>query len=65
MQATVSSFNASTRSGAVLLDDGRRFGFEADALATAVRLLRPGQRVRLDVDAATGRVTRVRLLTVG
>jgi len=46
VQATVSSFDASTRSGAVLLDDGRRVGFEADALATAVRLLRPGQRVR-------------------
>jgi len=64
VQATVSSFDASTRSGTVLRDDGRRVVFEADAVATAVRLLRPGQRVRLDVDAAD-RVTRVRLLTVG
>jgi cold shock CspA family protein len=64
MQATVSSYDAATRAGAVLLDDGRLVVFEADAVASGVRLLRPGQRVRLDVDVTTERVTRVQLLTL-
>ncbi len=64
MQATVSSFDASTHAGAVLLDDGRRVAFEGDALASGVRLLRPGQRVRLDVDPTTERVNRVQLVTL-
>lgn len=54
MQATVSRFDASTGDGAVLLDDGREIPFAGAALAgTGLRLLRPGQRVRLDVEAGT------------
>lgn len=51
MQATVSSYDATTRSGHVLLDDGVELSFAADALAgTGLRLLRPGQRVTVEVD---------------
>ncbi len=51
MQATVSAFDATTRSGRVLLDDGVEVAFGADAMAgTGLRLLRPGQRVRLTID---------------
>ena len=52
MQATVSAYDPETRSGRVLLDDGVELPFAADAVAgTGLRLLRPGQRVRL---ATTG-----------
>jgi 2-phospho-L-lactate guanylyltransferase len=48
MQATVSAFDAETRSGRVLLDDGVELPFTSTALTgTGLRLLRPGQRVRL------------------
>jgi cold shock CspA family protein len=48
MQATVSSFDPDTFTGSVLLDDGVELPFPRSALAgTGLRLLRPGQRVRL------------------
>lgn len=63
MQATVSHFDPLTGSGSVLLDDGRPLDFDAEAFAAGgLRLLRPGQRVRLDRDA--GRVVRVTLITL-
>lgn len=50
MQATVSAFDPSTASGRVLLDDGVELPFAAQALAgSGLRLLRPGQRVRLEI----------------
>lgn len=50
MQATVSRFDPGTGDGAVLLDDGRELPFAHESLAgTGLRLLRPGQRVRLVV----------------
>lgn len=50
MQATVSRFDAATGDGAVLLDDGRELPFPGTALAgTGLRLLRPGQRVRVEL----------------
>jgi hypothetical protein len=53
MQATVSSFDADSRSGRVLLDDGVEVPFPGDALdGTRLRLLRPGQRVRLETIGA-------------
>ena len=53
MQATVSAFDPPSRTGRVLLDDGVELSFPADALAgTGLRLLRPGQRVRITVDGA-------------
>ncbi len=63
MQATVSRFDPQTRSGSVLLDDGRQLDFDAAAFAAGgLRLLRCGQRVRLDRDA--DRVVRVTLSTL-
>jgi len=63
VQATVSSYDAATRSGSVLLDDGHRLPFDATALAgTRLRLLRPGQRVRLETDGT--QVTALQILTL-
>ena len=67
MQGTVSSFDAATFSGSVLLDDGVELSFTADALVgTGLRLLRPGQRVRLETSAAGSglEVRRLQLLTL-
>ena len=67
MQATVSRFDDMTRAGAVLLDDGLELPFTADALAgTGLRLLRPGQRVRISTsgDAADRRVDPLQILTL-
>ncbi len=61
-QGTVSEFDTATRDGAVLLDDGRRVPFAGPAVAASVRLLRPGQRVRLEVE--NGTVVAVQLLTL-
>lgn len=50
MQATVRSFDPQTRSGTVLLDDGLELPYGREAFdAGAVRLLRVGQRVRIEV----------------
>jgi 2-phospho-L-lactate/phosphoenolpyruvate guanylyltransferase len=51
VQATVRSFDAVTRSGTVLLDDGTELPYGSSAFdASGVRLLRLGQRVRIEVD---------------
>lgn len=48
MQATVRSFDAPARSGTVFLDDGTVLTFGPEAFgASGLRLLRPGQRVRI------------------
>jgi 2-phospho-L-lactate guanylyltransferase len=63
-QGTVSTFDEETRAGRLLLDDGSPVDFDAAAFdAGGLRLLRLGQRVRFERDAA-GRVTRVTLLTL-
>lgn len=67
MQATVSAFDAGTRDGRVLLDDGVELPFPAEALAgTRLRLLRPGQRVRLETtgEGAAMRVVGLQILTL-
>jgi hypothetical protein len=59
VQATVRSFHPDSREGDVLLDDGRVMTFDAAAFdRSGLRLLRSGQRVRLEIDAA-GRVDLV------
>ncbi len=64
MQATVRSFDPDTRSGSLLADDGRLILFPPAAFdAGGLRLLRLGQRVRLDTDA-DGTVTRVTIATL-
>lgn len=60
MQATVRSFDPVTRSGTVLLDDGTELPYDRPAFdAGSVRLLRLGQRVRIEVDGP-----RVAYLTI-
>ncbi len=62
-QATVSEFDLDTGAGAVLLDNGRREAFPGPAFrAGGLRLLRVGQRVRLDYD--DGMVRKVTLITL-
>ncbi|MFD8809609.1 hypothetical protein [Streptomyces sp. NPDC059597] len=53
MQATAYTYDPETRSGQVLLDDGTPLPFDAAAFdAGGLRLLRPGQRVRIETEAA-------------
>ncbi|MBQ1046753.1 2-phospho-L-lactate guanylyltransferase [Micromonospora sp. C72] len=64
MQGTVATYDASTRSGVLLLDDGTELAFPARAFdASGLRLLRLGQRVRIERDA-DGEVVRVTLPTM-
>lgn len=63
MQATVATYDDETRSGSVFLDDGTRLEFDASALeGTGLRLLRPGQRVRLE--GGPGMIERIQILTL-
>ena len=55
MQATVRHFDAETRSGSVLLDDGTELPFDAEAFdAGGLRLLRLGQRVNIALAGGGG-----------
>ncbi|MEU9639097.1 hypothetical protein AB0D80_32570 [Streptomyces tendae] len=58
MQATAYTYDPESRSGQVLLDDGTPVPFDAAAFdAGGLRLLRPGQRVRIeteDTEAGSG-----------
>lgn len=59
----MSEYDPQTHGGAVLLDDGVRLPFTADALAgTRLRLLRRGQRVRVTVEDDA--VTALQVLTL-
>jgi 2-phospho-L-lactate/phosphoenolpyruvate guanylyltransferase len=63
VQATVHQFDPATGRGSVLLDDGTRLVFGADAFeASGLRLLRTGQR--LTVEVRDHEVVRLRLLGV-
>jgi hypothetical protein len=67
MQATVSRYDAETRTGAVLTDTGIELPFTADALTdTPVRLLRLGQRVRLTTTGtdASLTITALQFITI-
>jgi len=67
MQATVSAFDATTASGTVLLDDGVELPFTTQALAhSGLRLLRPGQRVRLDVTGGVSapKIEKLQIITL-
>lgn len=59
----MSEYDPQTHGGAVLLDDGVRLPFTADALSgTRLRLLRRGQRVRVTVEDDA--VTALQILTL-
>lgn len=67
MQATVRTYNPVSRSGTVLLDTGEEVPYDAAAFdAGAVRLLRVGQRVRIEVttDDFGPRVTYLTIATL-
>jgi hypothetical protein len=50
VQATVFDFDPDDLGGVVVLDDGERLAFGPAAFAASgLRLLRPGQRVRLEM----------------
>ncbi|OLB78925.1 MAG: cold-shock protein [Actinobacteria bacterium 13_2_20CM_2_71_6] len=64
MQGTVATFDEESHSGTVLLDDGTRLEFPADAFAASgLRLLRLGQRVRLD-RAPDGSISALAMITM-
>lgn len=64
MQGTVATYDPQTRSGMLLLDDGSELAFPTAAFdASGLRLLRLGQRVRIDHDDSGG-VIRVTLPTI-
>ncbi|GAA3903096.1 hypothetical protein ACWDR2_32800 [Streptomyces sp. NPDC003631] len=66
MQATAYTYDPETRTGQVLLDDGTPVPFDARAFdAGGLRLLRPGQRVRIETEGEGGdrRITLVTLQT--
>jgi 2-phospho-L-lactate guanylyltransferase len=64
MQGTVATFEPVTGAGTVLLDDGSELEFPSEAfVASGLRLLRLGQRIRLDRDD-TGQIVRVALPTM-
>ncbi len=62
-QATVWSFDDESHDGVVVLDDGTRLPFDATAFAASgLRLLRPGQRVRITITDAV--VSALTILTL-
>ncbi|MGW5424183.1 hypothetical protein [Streptomyces sp. NPDC003943] len=64
MQATAYTYDPETHSGSVLLDDGTPVEFGGDAfLAGGLRLLRPGQRVRIETEGE-GAALRITLVTL-
>jgi cold shock CspA family protein len=63
LQGTVATFDPESRGGTVLLDDGTPVDFDGDAFAAGgLRLLRLGQRVRLEHSA--GRLIRITIATM-
>jgi cold shock CspA family protein len=64
VQGTVATFDAQTRAGTLLLDDGSELAFPAEAFeASGLRLLRLGQRVRVDHDEV-GTIRKITLPTL-
>ena len=61
-QGTVRSWEPGDRSGELFLDDGTVLAFPGAAVDPAVRLLRPGQRVRFRLQ--DGQVRQLTLLTL-
>lgn len=66
-QGTVKSFDAQTRTGSLLLDDGTEFAIGADAFdASGLLMLRFGQRVRFNLEGAgdQAHITSINLVTM-
>lgn len=66
MQASVHTFDEATGAGTALLDDGREVSFSAEVFGrSALRHLRPGQRVSLDLADGTTTVERLWIVGIG
>lgn len=66
MQASVHTFDEESGSGSALLDDGREVTFTGEVFAaSALRHLRPGQRVSIDLAGAGGPVSRMWIVGIG
>jgi 2-phospho-L-lactate guanylyltransferase len=66
MQASVHTFDEQTGSGTALLDDGREVAFPAEVFArSALRHLRPGQRVSIELAANASAVQRLWIVGIG
>ncbi|MEU9452486.1 hypothetical protein [Streptomyces sp. NPDC048277] len=64
MQATAYTYDPETHAGQVLLDDGTPVPFDGKAFeAGGLRLLRPGQRVRIETEGS-GDNLRITLVTL-
>ena len=64
VQGTVAAFDDREHHGSLLLDDGTSLPFPASAFdASGLRLLRVGQRVRVE-RSATGEVSLITLVTL-
>ncbi|MET9595786.1 hypothetical protein ABZY45_33385 [Streptomyces sp. NPDC006516] len=64
MQATSFTYDPESRTGSVLLDDGTPVDFDAAAFdAGGLRLLRAGQRVRIETEGE-GDSLRITLVTL-
>ncbi|HEV7195507.1 MAG TPA: 2-phospho-L-lactate guanylyltransferase [Pedococcus sp.] len=65
MQASVHTFDETSGAGSVLLDDGREVPFDAEVFAvSALRHVRPGQRLSIDV-GESGRVSKLWIVGIG
>ena len=64
MQANVHRYDQESRSGSVLLDDGREIPFDDKVFdASGLRHLRPGQRVSVEMSASE--LTRLWIVGIG
>ncbi len=64
MQASVHRYNDENGSGSVLLDDGREIPFDGKVMdASGLRLLRPGQRVSIEMSPTE--LTRLWIVGIG
>ena len=65
LQGTIATFDERDHSGSLLLDDGTALTFPPAAFdASGLRLLRLGQRVRVERDE-TGQISLITLPTLG
>ncbi len=66
MQGTVHRFDSTTGAGSVLLDDGREVPFSAEVFATsALRGVRPGQRLSITTTAGDDSVSALWIVGIG
>ena len=64
MQASVHRYDHENGSGSVLLDDGREIPFDGKVMdASGLRLLRPGQRVSIEMTPTA--LTRLWIVGIG